>query len=383
MKLISEFKYSISRQSLASCSVHPEQQFCEIVERERLRSHRSRMPFSILVFDDVNSNKSLRYDKLIVLLKERLRVTDEIGWYRNKRLAVLLPDTREAGAEILAKDILRKMHPSKLSIQLQVYPGTEKVHNDGNDKNNKMAESHSTDFLGDGTCCIQNQSCIRFDSIDYGFIPKGPKWKRVIDIIGSVSGLILLWPLFLIIAVYIKIVSPGPVIFKQQRLGFRREPFTIYKFRTMHVCAESEQHQEYLKSLIKNDTIEMKKLDQNDSRIIPFGKIIRAAGLDELPQLFNVVKGDMSIVGPRPCMAYEAEEYSDWQDERFDTKPGLTGLWQVSGKNRTSFLEMMRFDARYAKRRSFLKDVFIIFMTVPALFVQIMDGMPKKDTKND
>jgi lipopolysaccharide/colanic/teichoic acid biosynthesis glycosyltransferase len=150
----------------------------------------------------------------------------------------------------------------------------------------------------------------------------------------------------------------------------------------MHMSARAEPHKLYLKALIKNPTA-MKKLDKYDSRIIPYAKILRATGLDELPQLINVIKGDMSLVGPRPCLAYEAEEYSIWQYERFDTKPGLTGLWQVSGKNRTSFLEMMRFDARYAKKRSLLKDIFIIIMTIPALFKQVLDELLKKDKSNE
>jgi exopolysaccharide production protein ExoY len=118
------------------------------------------------------------------------------------------------------------------------------------------------------------------------------------------------------------------------------------------------------------------------TRIIPFGKILRKTGLDELPQLINILLGDMSLVGPRPCTVYEASEYSIWQHRRFDTKPGLTGLWQVSGKNRTSFLEMMRLDIGYTISKSLIKDIWILVRTFPAVCGQIFDHIPKKKKRN-
>src|SRR5262249_24681506 len=159
-----------------------------------------------------------------------------------------------------------------------------------------------------------------------------------------------------IIAVGIKMSSHGPAFLRQKRMGRHGREFTLWKFRTMHANADVSIHQDHFTSLISADT-PMTKLDSaRDPRIFPFGRILRRVYLDELPQLINVFCGDMSLVGPRPCLRYEAEEYSQWQTRRFDAAPGMTGLWQVNGKNRTTFKEMMRFDITYSKRQSFWLD---------------------------
>jgi lipopolysaccharide/colanic/teichoic acid biosynthesis glycosyltransferase len=213
------------------------------------------------------------------------------------------------------------------------------------------------------------------EELDSQFLCSSPFWKRAIDIAGTLLALILLMPLFLLVALLIKIVSPGPIFFRQERVGYLGKVFTIWKFRTMHVDADSAVHQQYLSELIKNEK-EMTKLDEGtDDRIIPFGKILRATGIDELPQLINVLLGDMSLVGPRPCLPYEAREYHPWQTRRFDSIPGLTGLWQVSGKNRTTFKEMMRLDIAYSKKRTLLLDVKIFLKTIPAIVEQVADRM--------
>jgi len=200
-----------------------------------------------------------------------------------------------------------------------------------------------------------------------------PLWKRAIDIAGSFFALLLLSPLLLLVALFIKIVSPGPVLFRQKRVGYLGRVFTMWKFRTMHVNSETSLHRNYLRELIHNEKV-MTKLDHGrDPRIIPFGNILRATGIDELPQLINVLLGDMSLVGPRPCLPYEAYEFRSWQMRRFDAVPGLTGLWQVSGKNRTTFKEMMRLDIGYSRKRAFLLDVMIVLKTIPAIVVQVAD----------
>jgi len=146
----------------------------------------------------------------------------------------------------------------------------------------------------------------------------------------------------------------------------------------MHCGAETVSHQGHLQQLMSSDA-PMTKLDNSgDSRIIPFGKILRSSGLDELPQLINVFKGEMSLVGPRPCLPYEAEKYLPWQRQRFNAVPGLTGLWQVSGKNRTTFTTMMQLDIEYAKNSSLWLDFKIILLTIPALLVQMWDMRQKK-----
>jgi lipopolysaccharide/colanic/teichoic acid biosynthesis glycosyltransferase len=148
-----------------------------------------------------------------------------------------------------------------------------------------------------------------------------------------------------------------------------------YKFRTMRVGADTKSHRAYLNGLVGvGSNAPMVKLDaMGDSRLIPGGWLLRATGLDELPQIINVLRREMSIVGPRPCIPYEYERYEPWQRKRFDAVPGLTGLWQVSGKNRTTFDEMIKLDIRYSETSSFKLDLRIIFMTVPALIVQIAD----------
>jgi lipopolysaccharide/colanic/teichoic acid biosynthesis glycosyltransferase len=204
-------------------------------------------------------------------------------------------------------------------------------------------------------------------------------WKRVLDIFGALVGMILLLPIFLLIILVIKIVSPGPVFFKQVRLGYSGKPFLIYKFRTMHVNADTAVHKRRLSDLITREQ-PMTKLDlADDPRIIPFGKHIRSMGIDELPQLINVLQGDMSLVGPRPCLPYEAEQYLLWQTGRFDAVPGITGLWQVSGKNRVTFKDMIRMDIMYARKRTFWLDIKIIVKTFPAVYNQINESFNSKD----
>ena len=204
-------------------------------------------------------------------------------------------------------------------------------------------------------------------------IPQSPAWKRAMDIAFSLLAMPCLALSTLFMAVVMKLASPGPVFFRQERVGFRGRRFKIYKFRTMKAGADAAAHQAYLRSLI-NSNAPMVKLDKGgDSRLVPGAWLLRASGLDELPQIINVLRGEMSLVGPRPCIAYEYEQYLPWQRERFNTMPGLTGLWQVSGKNRTTFEEMIRLDIRYVRTKSLWLDAKIIVLTIPALLIQIYD----------
>ena len=200
-----------------------------------------------------------------------------------------------------------------------------------------------------------------------------PTWKRLIDLVCCLLALPLFALLALIMTIVTKLVAPGPVLFRQERVGCMGRKFWIYKFRTMYVNADTNGHQNYFKDLIHTNA-PMAKLDaKGDSRLIPGSWLLRASGLDELPQIINVLRSDMSIVGPRPCIPSEYEAYLPWQRQRSMAMPGLTGLWQVSGKNRTTFEEMVRLDIRYGQTKSFWMDIRIIFMTVPALLVQIAD----------
>ena len=212
---------------------------------------------------------------------------------------------------------------------------------------------------------------------------RNPVWKRGMDIFGSLFGLIISSPLFLVIGIMIKTVSPGPVLFKQKRIGCGGKPFNCLKFRTMVVNGDTNIHQEYLAKLIcsgkdnSDPGHPMEKL-YHDPRIIKYGNFFRASGLDELPQLINVLLGHMSIVGPRPPIPYEVEEYQCWYRGRLDIVPGLTGLWQVNGKNKLGFNEMIRLDIQYAKQRSFLLDCKIIFKTPYAIFSQVKEMLVER-----
>lgn len=170
-------------------------------------------------------------------------------------------------------------------------------------------------------------------------------------------------------ALIVRVSSRGPILFRQERIGLFGRPFVCLKFRTMYVAAETQSHQAHLASLMTNGQ-PMTKLDLEDRRIIPLGMLIRATALDELPQIFNVLRGEMSLVGPRPCLPYEFERFRAEHIGRFDAVPGLTGLWQVSGKNSTTFQEMIRLDVHYARTLSFWRDVRILLVTFPVLLSQ-------------
>jgi lipopolysaccharide/colanic/teichoic acid biosynthesis glycosyltransferase len=205
-----------------------------------------------------------------------------------------------------------------------------------------------------------------------------PSWKRIVDVSCCLIAMPVLGIVTLFMAIVTKLVSPGPLIFKQERIGFQGKRFHIYKFRTMHVTAYTAIHQSYFKDLMQTNA-PMTKLDsRGDSRLFPGGWLLRASGLDELPQLINILLGDMSLVGPRPCIPSEFEHYLPWQRERVNAIPGLTGLWQVSGKNRTTFDEMIRFDVQYVRSISVGQDCRIILSTIPALVQQIGDAIRQR-----
>lgn len=205
-----------------------------------------------------------------------------------------------------------------------------------------------------------------------------PRWKRCLDILCIMVFLPILVPLGLVIAAMIKWVSPGPVLFKQERVGHHGRRFMCLKFRTMKVNSDVKVHQGHLNNLIKSNG-PMQKLDvKGDPRLIPCGLMLRSLGIDELPQLLNVLRGEMSLVGPRPCIPYEFEQFPEDYKARCRTLPGLTGLWQVSGKNRLTFEEMMDLDLRYVRQQSLWMDMGILLRTTPAIFRQAWDVKVKR-----
>jgi lipopolysaccharide/colanic/teichoic acid biosynthesis glycosyltransferase len=206
-----------------------------------------------------------------------------------------------------------------------------------------------------------------------------PFWKRALDL-SLVCLTSPIWlPLVVVIAGWIAVVSPGPIFFRQERIGFGRKRFRIFKFRTMKVAADTCAHDSHVDELMASNR-PLTKLDAiGDPRLIPGGAFLRAAGLDELPQIANVIWGEMSIVGPRPCTVHEYGRYSPWQRARADGVPGLTGYWQVNGKNKTTFSEMIAMDLFYVSNASLRLDLFIILKTIPAVWQQVVERKKRPD----
>ena len=373
-----------------------------VIERERAIVDRHGNAFSLLAFDVEHitlENVSIQH--LVRTLSCRVRSTDEVGWLDGQRIAVVLPYTSSHAARKLGDDVCKSIAspapPPTYSVYS--YPSHWPLQAGRNARQGAVAVSspesqkemlQDPGSLSKPTACgctvsalqpttVEIHNCRQpVKSIEALFVSPLPGWKRVMDIVGALSGLFLLSPLLLLIALLIKIVSPGPILFTQIRVGYLGKPLSLWKFRTMTPDVDTSAHQQLLNKLVNSDQ-PVTKLDMNnDPRIIPLGTILRVLGLDELPQLFNVLRGDMSLVGPRPCLPYEPQQYLPWQTRRFDAIPGLTGLWQISGKNRTTYKEMVRLDITYARTISFWLDAKILLKTLPAIMVQFSDFLSVK-----
>jgi lipopolysaccharide/colanic/teichoic acid biosynthesis glycosyltransferase len=363
--------------------VHSSGEFASILNRERDRADRTGQEFSLVVYEVASgSRRSAPTRRLVSTLLQRIRSTDDIGWLEDGNLAAVLPHTTPDGAWKFV-DTVRQAFDGDVpppDCMVYAYPtwwlGTAGAGPGNAPPPDNKATPPPADPSRSGMQYSRAEGADRarpVEELDSNFLRRIPFGKRAADIVGSLVALFLLSPLLFLVALFIRIVSPGPAFFRQERVGYLGRTFTIWKFRTMHVNADTGVHRSYLRDLIHNEK-EMTKLDNGrDNRIIPFGNVLRATGIDELPQLLNVLQGDMSLIGPRPCIPYEAREYAPWQMRRFDTVPGLTGLWQVSGKNRTTFKEMMRLDIGYARRRAPLLDAKIILLTPLAIARQVAD----------
>jgi lipopolysaccharide/colanic/teichoic acid biosynthesis glycosyltransferase len=340
--------------------IYPAEVFRALLSHERSRADREGSRFSLVVLNV--SGLSRNGDGVLLVTKTirgAMRSIDEVGWLDARSIGVLLPATGREGGNKFACRVFESIsgQASRISWMVYTYPD-HWILTDGEDR---------------------EAGALRVTAaVDALFRKRIPRWKRGVDILGSAFLLVLLSPLFLLLGVYIKIVSPGKILFKQKRVGFGGTQFTFLKFRTMYENNNPGEHREYLKTLI-NSTKPMEKLDcDRDPRIIPGGKILRKACLDELPQLINVFRGEMSLVGPRPCIPYEAAEYLRWHTHRFDILPGMTGLWQVSGKNKLSFEQMIRLDIAYARNISILRDLRILLLTGPAILGMVFEAGVKR-----
>jgi len=354
-------------------SIHSVNEFEAILRYERARADRAGSSFSLVTLEvEGYHNKDNELKRLLQALRERIRTTDQLGWLDDRTIGILLPSTDLEGAWIFVVNFERDHFVRQQPAPFTVYCYPEHWLGNGNGSS-AIERSHNTDRERKGIDF--HRVC---QKVEHTLGGRFPTWKRGLDITGSLLGLVLSAPIFLILSVYIRIVSPGPVFYKQKRVGYRGKPFTFLKFRTMDVNNHAGHHKAYLKELINSDK-PMEKLDEGrDPRIIFGGRVIRKACIDEFPQLINVLKGEMSLVGPRPCLPYEAAEYLRWHKHRFDILPGITGLWQVSGKNKLTFKQMIRLDISYRRNLSLWLDVKILLLTIPAIFRFVIDAVLRR-----
>ncbi len=375
--------------------IYSKQEFNRVIQRERARADRTNTTFSLVV---VNMNELGRADfkYMVQLLQKRTRMTDILGWLDDSHLAVLLYETGLEGARSFTNALTSSVgHNTNTNVwQIYIHPtalvAPEKAPRSAEQEMLLavseeaplvLANDPGVNSAAEAEPMTSQGTPLRYSPAENGLLPMlvkpTPAWKRIMDILFAGTTLILLSPLFILVGTIIYVVSPGPIFFKQTRIGLAGRPFTFWKFRTMKIQAETESHQQHVSDLMKQD-IPMAKLDlARDPRIIPLGKVMRASCIDELPQLFNVLLGDMSIVGPRPCLPYEAVQYLPWQSERFLVLPGMTGSWQVNGKNKKTFKEMIRLDIAYARHLSIWSDLKILFKTIPAIIELIREDRAK------
>ena len=349
-------------------------EFHSLMARERGRADRNGNIFSLIIFKMANLPPGISVQRrLLVSLGSRLRDIDEYGWYDDRHLGAIIPYASGQNAQRIAESICRDMSLPAGNETFIVYTYPESWFSDERSDLSlkpgpivKPESPVSTTPAGSAVDDPPNDAAFLYRPL--------PVWKRTLDLVVSLTVIILLSPLFLFATVLIKLVSPGPVLFKQVRIGHMRRAFTLFKFRTMEVGTDADVHAQHMRKLIVKDSESrpLSKLDNGQS-IIRYGRLLRVSCIDELPQLFNVLRGEMSMVGPRPCLAYEADEYQRWHVRRFDSVPGMTGLWQVMGKNRTTFKEMIRLDISYTQNLSLWLDLKIIFLTPVAIIRQIID----------
>jgi len=345
--------------------------FKRMIAVERKRTERSREPFLLMLLEATDHCDSPKNDKaltdILSVLPLSIRATDVVGWYkdrttvgvmftglaRNDKNSLLIVIVRRVSATL--REHLTPEQFNNVSISFHFFP-------DEWDHNNRERPSNPMLY----------PDLVNHDNGAHSLL----RVKRAMDIAGSLSTLILCSPLFVVIAFIVKVSSKGPVFFRQQRIGQYGKSFTFLKFRSMHVNNDQHVHQEYVTRLINDQVGDETPVGKgkgvykltNDKRVTAVGRFLRKTSLDELPQLLNVIHGDMSLVGPRPPIPYELLAYQTWHRRRvLDVKPGITGLWQVSGRSRVKFDEMVRLDLRYATSWSLWLDVLILMRTPRAV----------------
>jgi lipopolysaccharide/colanic/teichoic acid biosynthesis glycosyltransferase len=334
----------------------PFNDFLKDLHREKCRAERSREALSLALFkiDTHKTQHTRQADQLLEIIHGTKRETDILGHVGDDTIAVLCPDTDDHGVQSFLSHIAEKAGELHYETIAATYPDT---------LFETLAKGRDTRppfhfFLAAEATSRRNG---------------GYPLKRSLDLMGALVAIALLGPLMLLVGATIALSSPGPVIFRQTRLGRGGQPFTFYKFRSMAINVDDQIHRAFVTRLIRPEPPEDSAADgtpapyklQRDPRVTRLGRLMRKTSIDELPQLFNVIKGDMSLVGPRPALPYEAVLYQPWHLRRMLTmRPGITGLWQVDGRSRVSFNEMVRMDLRYIRDCSLALDLKILLKTV-------------------
>lgn len=337
------------RGEAALARIHGSAEFRRLVLRERARSDRSGEQFCLLVFEsrEEPSRRTLR--RLAMILAGRLRITDDLGWLDDGRMAVLLPCTPPAGAWKVADDVCLAFPADEFPPLCTVYAYPEQP-GDQPDASGWRSEPAAKP--------VQRLEVLLSRAT--------PAWKRALDVLGAGVGLVLLAPLLAVVAVAVKLDSPGPVFFRQLRTGRGGRKFHIVKFRTMRVGAEAQRAALLERNEQDGPAFKMR----DDPRVTAIGRFLRATSLDELPQLWNVLRGEMSLVGPRPLPCEETDATALWHRRRLDVAPGVTGLWQVRGRCQVAFDDWMRMDLQYIGRQSLVQDLKLIVATLPAVILR-------------
>lgn len=332
----------------------PLEAFLNDLHREKRRAERSKAPLSMVLYriGGATTESARQAEQLVELLYRQKRVTDFIGHVGDDMVAVLCPDTDGAGVKGFMQKIDSKADSLPVAAVAATYPDV------------------LFDSIANGTSTPREiQPFIAAEPTDRR--NRTYPLKRLLDISGALVALCLLAPLMLAVAIAVAVSSRGPIIFKQTRVGKGGFPFTFYKFRSMRTDSDDHIHRDFVTKLIGSGDASGPEAAfklKVDPRFTPVGRFIRKTSIDELPQLFNVLKGDMSLVGPRPPIPYEAAQYQTWHLRRMlSVNPGMTGLWQVEGRSRVPFNEMVRMDLRYIRHCSLGLDLRILAKTVPVV----------------
>ena len=359
--------YADGKKSIPEYStINSAAEFNVIIAKEKARADRNNHVFSLVSFKITPLISDI--DSIIYFaqyLKNRIRITDDIGWLDKDSIGVLLFNSLKVEAEKFIDKILRNFPPNicyKYAISTYPEDRIEHLHTVGTGTGS--GEHHhsinSSASLPDHSRATDENIAQKLHPV---FFHKTSFWKRLCDISLSVLALIVFSPLFFLIAIAVKLTSKGPVFYNQQRAGLGGVPFTMLKFRTMKVGAEEMKSE--LQSYNERTGPAFKM--GNDPRVTKMGKILRQWSLDELPQFINVLKGEMSLVGPRPPTLDEVEQYNNWHNYRLEMRPGITCIWQVYARNDKSFDNWVRLDIKYRREQSFLLDMKLIALTLPAV----------------